>query len=1043
MDEVKGRALLVLMTISLIVSIFASSGAIGSVQASGPTYTSHSPIHINSNSDLAELRLSGGCTGNGTLNDPYVIKGYDITGSGGTCIYIGNTTKYLVISECRLHGNSAGIELIASSHVIVSRNICNGNADYGIHTVISNGNVIEFNVCTATGRHAMFLQDSNNNIIQNNSCTGSLHCSNWLSNSNNNVISNNTSSGSGGCGLQIQSSDHNVISNNTLSGNAQHGIRLFDTSSYNTVIRNICEDNSYTGISMSSATNNSIAYNIVNSNSQYGISQYSSSNNGIYGNELLNNNGALSVYNRSHIQAYTDGAGLWNSSSFGNFWSDWIAPDANKDGIVDNQYLIDGGTGAADRLPLTSCIGLHLEISGPSQALNGDDITWSFLVRNDGRTTLLNAMVIDPILNKAWNLGDVTPGGASQWSYPGAIPSYENITNIAYASGTDVYGGIYNVSASHTINVLRPSSPPQGLTVTAQDVATTLVWNAPYSNGGAPITDYRIFRGTSSGAESYIGNTSSGTVLTFTDPGLTNGQTYYYQVSAVNSAGEGSRCSESAATPIGPPAAPQDLHAIPGNGQVILGWSAPSSNGGANVDYYVVYQNGTDVLHVASTSATITGLTNGQTYGFTISAHNSANGGPQCPAVSAIPSPLPAVPGAPSGLTAMPGNDMVTINWLAPSSDGGAAIDYYLVYVDGVARSDYFITTSATITGLTGGHSYSFTVAGHNSAGMGAQSATVTTAPSSTSVPGVPTGLIVSPGNGQVSLTWTSQDDNGGTAIDYFIVYQNGVDVQHTSTTAVTINGLTNGQPYDFNVAAHNSIGTGMQTPGVSATPNPLTTVPGVPTSLDVTSGMAQIILNWIAPSNNGGATIDFYIVYQDGIDISHPTATSAIITSLTNGRSYNFTVAAHNSAGIGEQTSAIAATPNSIAAAPGIPIGLSTTAGNGTVTLSWTAPSGSSDIDYYIIYQNGVDVGHISSTSTTISGLTNGESYSFAVAAHNSGGVGTRSSVQNISPIAQNSDSATSPDNNNMVIILGVFALLAVIILGAFVALKKKRKGV
>jgi hypothetical protein len=129
---------------------------------------------------------------------------------------------------------------------------------------------------------------------------------------------------------------------------------------------------------------------------------------------------------------------------------------------------------------------------------------------------------------------------------------------------------------------------------------------------------------------------------------------------------------------------------------------------------------------------------------------------------------------------------------------------------------------------------------------------------------------------------------------------------------------------------------------------------------------------------------------------------------------------------------------PISGAAVPGIPTDLITIGGMGTVKLSWTAPSGGSNIDYYIIYQNGVDVSHTSITSTTITGLTNGENYSFAVAAHNSGGVGTQSAAQNIAPGAS---ATTSSGLANIVIYTGVLAILAIAIIAIIFAVRRRGK--
>src|SRR5439155_11098992 len=94
---------------------------------------------------------------------------------------------------------------------------------------------------------------------------------------------------------------------------------------------------------------------------------------------------------------------------------------------------------------------------------------------------------------------------------------------------------------------------------TAGDATVTLTWSAPNSNGGSPITNYRIYRGTSSNGETL--KATIGNVLTYTDTTVTNGVTYYYQVCALNNVGEGPRSNEASATPTAPPppsaAAPQ------------------------------------------------------------------------------------------------------------------------------------------------------------------------------------------------------------------------------------------------------------------------------------------------------------------------------------------------------------------------------------------------------------------------------------------------------------------------------------------------------
>ena len=81
-----------------------------------------------------------------------------------------------------------------------------------------------------------------------------------------------------------------------------------------------------------------------------------------------------------------------------------------------------------------------------------------------------------------------------------------------------------------------------------------------------------------------------GNVLTYTDIGLTNGQTYYYVVAAVNSAGTSAISNERSAVPKAPPSAPRSLAAKAKSGQIKLTWLAPLSNGGAGITGYEVWR---------------------------------------------------------------------------------------------------------------------------------------------------------------------------------------------------------------------------------------------------------------------------------------------------------------------------------------------------------------------------------------------------------------------------------------------------------------------
>src|SRR5438874_1618060 len=122
-----------------------------------------------------------------------------------------------------------------------------------------------------------------------------------------------------------------------------------------------------------------------------------------------------------------------------------------------------------------------------------------------------------------------------------------------------------------------PPSAPQNLAATGGNAQVTLTWQAPASNGGSPITNYRIYRGTSSNGETL--KATIGNVLTYTDTSVTNGVTYYYQVSAVNGAGEGPRSNEASATPSPPPPPPPDfgISATPASLSIQIGSSGTST----------------------------------------------------------------------------------------------------------------------------------------------------------------------------------------------------------------------------------------------------------------------------------------------------------------------------------------------------------------------------------------------------------------------------------------------------------------------------------
>src|SRR2546425_436196 len=132
------------------------------------------------------------------------------------------------------------------------------------------------------------------------------------------------------------------------------------------------------------------------------------------------------------------------------------------------------------------------------------------------------------------------------------IPVGEYPDALAYDSGNGcIYVARYYAGTVSVIcTIAPPSAPsaPRNLTAGPRGGEGGVPWQTPASDGGAPITNYTVHRGTASGGETIL--TSMGDVVTYTDTTVTNGFTYYYEVSAVNRFGVGSRSNEVAATPV-------------------------------------------------------------------------------------------------------------------------------------------------------------------------------------------------------------------------------------------------------------------------------------------------------------------------------------------------------------------------------------------------------------------------------------------------------------------------------------------------------------
>jgi cellulose 1,4-beta-cellobiosidase len=185
-----------------------------------------------------------------------------------------------------------------------------------------------------------------------------------------------------------------------------------------------------------------------------------------------------------------------------------------------------------------------------------------------------------------------------------------------------------------------------------------LSWTAA---SGSPVS-YNVKRSTVSGGPytNIVGTTTAPTV-SYTDT-ILGGTTYYYVVSAVNSAGESGDSAYASASPIlAAPAAPGGLSATPGDSQVSLSWAASTFATSYNVKRAAAIDGPYNSIgSTAGLTYDDLGLNNAQTYYYVVAAVGAGGPGFDTSPVSATPfGPLPLV------LSIDPG---VGITWFASNS---------------------------------------------------------------------------------------------------------------------------------------------------------------------------------------------------------------------------------------------------------------------------------------------------------------------------------------------------------------------------------------
>lgn len=451
---------------------------------------------------------------------------------------------------------------------------------------------------------------------------------------------------------------------------------------------------------------------------------------------------------------------------------------------------------------------------------------------------------------------------------------------------------------------------PTATASTSASGTVALSWTAP-DNGGASITNYRIFFETSAdGSTSWSGKTevtkSTSTSTSFTVTGLTVGTYYRFYVNAVNARGTATYSTVSAVRQApGNPGAPTGLGATKSTsalGQVALSWTAPTqqSSGITGYNVYAKLSTGTRTkiatLTGSGTSYTATGLVQRGNYTFDVTARSafsdtnatesaiSATATAQASGVSSPPLNLTVVTG---GL-----DNQLVLDWDAPSDTASTLVGYYVYRSTGALYTTLTGSTSTfTATGLVPGQSYGWYVRARTTL-----SETLSTyGEASTTVAATPSGSPDAPTiTGITALTTVA----GAARIDFspgvasvtsniYRVYPGTTTpptkIASVQGTSYTIYGLTPGVTYSYSMSTTNPFGEGpLSETVVSVTP--LSTTVQATANSTVTDTTNKDVFNGTYDITAINSPVQFsYARVASNISSAEVTGTVGAISNLTN----------------------------------------------------------------------------------------------------------------------------------------------------------------